>query len=122
MILSNSNRNPQPGPHDTWWLYLPDFHPDDLPVAVAVPVHHVQQEGVFLLREHFALFTHKTDCRPQRGGVWVRKKLRTYKGDKHRRHPQQDIRHKTPPTLSLFVVFSSIVTCLRKERKKRETI
>lgn len=39
--------------------YLADFHPDDFPVAVTVPVHHVEQERVLLLREHFALYIRK---------------------------------------------------------------
>lgn len=35
--------------------YLADFHADHLPVPVAVPVHHIQKEGIFLLGKHLTL-------------------------------------------------------------------
>lgn len=35
--------------------HLPNLHPNDLPVSIAIPMHHVQKERIFLLREHFTL-------------------------------------------------------------------
>ena len=55
-------------------FYLADLHADDLPIAITVTVHHVQQESVLLLCEHFALNKKNKTKTKTKTNTWIKTK------------------------------------------------